>query len=204
MTALRTVLSELKTVRCKSAGDIYISDLKPFIQKYALEHDLGLQLWDSGGNAARELAVRIIDPARVTERQLEQWVSDIEEWGICDAFAGNVVRPSKFAVVKVHKWAGRKETYQKRAAFAVMAQMAWQKNDFTDDVFVEFLALIEKHATDDRLHIKKAVNWALRDIGKRNENLRKYALVSIRRLQSHSDKTARWVGTHRIAEVMGV
>ncbi len=203
MQQCRAVLSALKTVRTKPAGDIYIADINPFVRQYAGQHDLALALWESGDMAARELALRITDPARVTDKMLESWLREIDEWGLCDGFAGYVVRPSRFAIPKAHKWAERKATYEKRAGFALMALMAWSKNDFSDQTFIDFLPLIEKHAGDARLHVKKSVNWALRDIGKRNAVLNKHARACALRLQKNDDKNVRWVGSHRLHEITG-
>jgi 3-methyladenine DNA glycosylase AlkD len=197
----KAVLADLKLLRRKPDGDIYKPDLNSFIKKIGQNHDLAHKLWLSGDHAARELALQLIDPAAMTERHLEHWVKDLNEWGLCDGFVARLVRPTSFAVIKAHEWAERQPEYQRRAGFALMAQLAWQKNAHKDAVFVDFLPLVEKHAADERYFVKKAVNWALRDIGKRNPKLARKALAVAARLQKHESATARWVGRHRMGEV---
>ena len=197
----KKILSELKKLRLKSDGDFYLPDLKPFIKTYAGQHELALELWTTGNKAARTLAYNIADPARVTEHLIDKWVEDLDEWDLVDGFTAILIRPTKFARTKPFEWAQREETYVRRAAFSLIAQMAWQKNDFEDALFKKFLPLVGEYAHDDRLHVKKAVNWALRDIGKRNDALKSHAQKIAARLQKSDDKTARWVGTHRMKEI---
>lgn len=202
MGELKTILSELKTLRRKPDGDVYTSDLDIIARPYRKNHDLALSLWGNGSLAARLLATRIIDQEKITEDLLEEWLPDLNEWGLCDGFCASVVRPTKWAVAKCHEWAAHEPEFERRAAFATMAQLAWQKNGHPDSVFLTFLPLIEQFAHDDRLYVKKAVNWALRDIGKRNASLQPYVLAVAERLQNSGDKTVRWVGRHRIKEVL--
>ena len=194
-------MGELKQLRRKRDGDIYTPDLAPFVREFGPDHDLAIKLWDTGYDAARELAIQLAEPARITSSFLEDWLTGLNEWGLCDGFVARLVRPTKFAVPKARAWAKREPEYEKRAAFALMAQMAWQQNEHGDDVFLGFLPIIERHAEDDRFYVKKAVNWALRDIGKRNPKLARKSLAVAKRLQSSDSKAARWVGTHRIREV---
>lgn len=196
-------MMRLRKLRRKRDGDIYHPDLKPFVQEIGICHDTALALWDTGYDAARELAVFVADPARVDEKFLERWVVGLNEWGLCDGFTARLVRGTPFAVAKAHEWAAREPEYERRAGFSLMAQMAWQKNDYADKVFRDFLPLVERYAEDDRLYVKKAVNWALRDIGKRNEALARHALKTAERLQKSDSKAARWVGSHRIKEIIG-
>ena len=196
----RTVINEIAALRHKE-DRVYISDLSRLERKYKKNHNLALDLWQSGNINARELAVRIADPHAATDELLEMWLKDIEDWGLCDAFTAHLVRQTTFAQDKVYEWPEREEPFQRRAGFSLIAQIAWMKNDVPDRFFLDFLPVIEKHACDDRYYVKKAVNWALRDIGKRNAVLRVHALALSERLQENENKTARWVGKHRIGEV---
>ncbi len=198
---ITAILKELKALRRKTDGDVYNPDIVRIANRIGLDHSLAVKLWAPKYDAARELAIHIADPEKVTGKFLESWVKDLDEWGLCDGFTARLVRGTPFAVEKAHAWAEREPLYVRRAGFSLMAQMAWQKNDHPDSVFADFLPLVEKHAVDDRLHVKKAVNWALRDIGKRSPALARKALTVARRLQKADNKTAQWVGTHRIKEI---
>lgn len=195
------LMRRLRALRRKRDGDIYLPDLKPFVAEIGLCHGTALALWDTGYDAARELAVLLADPARVDADFLEGWVRGLDEWGLCDGFVARLVRGTPFAVGKAHEWAAREPEYERRAGFSLMAQMAWQKNDYPDKVFRDFLPLVLRYAGDDRLYVKKAVNWALRDIGKRNPALARHALRTAGQLREAGDRTMRWVGTHRMGEV---
>lgn len=198
---MRDILRELNSLRRMADGHIYLPDLKKIAKRVGVDQDLAGALWVCGDYAARHLALYVADREKITKALAEKWVRDLDDWAICDAFTANLIRPQDYAVAKAYEWARRKPLYQRRAGFSLLAQMAWQKNSHPDRVFADFLPLVEECANDDRLHVKKAVNWALRDIGKRNPSLAKKALVTARRLQKAEDKTARWVGTHRIREI---
>lgn len=197
----------LAALRRKPDGQAYIADLAPFIRECGRDHALAEALWRPGEKgvdmAARDLAARIADPAAMDRAALELWLKDLDAWSITDAYTGYIVKLTPYAEEMAHLWAGRAPTYEKRAAFATVAQMAWTKTGRTADaVFIRFLPVIEAAAADSRLHVKKAVNWALRDIGKRNAALNAQAVRTARRLAASPDKTARWVAAHRAHEYM--
>ncbi|MGH2702662.1 MAG: DNA alkylation repair protein, partial [Actinomycetota bacterium] len=132
---------------------------------------LALELWRSGIHEARILATIVDDPAAVTDRQLEDWAADFDSWDVVDQCALNLIRKTDLAVNKAVQWSGRPEEFVKRAGFAVMAGMAVGAKDAPDELFVGWLDIIEDRAGDERNFVKKSVNWALRQIGKRNPNL---------------------------------
>ncbi len=205
ITTLPQLYKAIQSLRRKDDGHIYITDAAPLIAAVGVHHDFALALWHSGGTsgdvAHREIAVRIADPALADEALLESWVAELDEWGLTDSFTGYVVKYTRWAEDKAFEWADRAALYQRRAGFATIAQMAWTRRyPAADDMFIRFLPLILRHAPDSRLHVKKAVNWALRDIGKRNALLCAHAIETAKKLQSSPDKTARWVGTHRCGE----
>lgn len=201
--ARHPALDALARLPRKKDGKVLIGALNRLVPAYANDHGLAVALWDSGDAAARQLAVRIADPARADDALLEHWVRDLADWDLTDAFTGHYVRRTGLAVAKAHDWAMRTAEFERRAGFATMAQLAWSKTAFDDDVFIAFLPLIEDAAADERLYVKKAVNWALRDIGKRNDALRAHAQRTALMLQASDDRTARWVGRHRMREVFG-
>jgi len=198
---MKQILAELKNLRRKSDGDIYDPDIKKIASRIGTDHKLAQALWSERDTAAQALAIYIVDGERFTERLADNWVGGIGEWGICDSFTARLVRPKSFAVAKAHQWAGQEAEFVRRAGFSLMAQMAWQENGHLDAVFIDFLPVIEKFAQDERLYVKKAANWALRDIGKRNENLRQHARRAAGKLSNSANKTARWVGGHRMDEI---
>jgi 3-methyladenine DNA glycosylase AlkD len=198
---MKSLLAELKSLRRKPDGDVYDPDIRKIAARLGTDHALALKLWAERKTAAQALAICLADARRFDEKLAEKWVKGIKEWGICDSFTARLVRPKPFAVAKAHEWAARMAEFERRAGFSLMAQIAWQKNGHPDRVFIDFLPLVEKYADDDRLYVKKAVNWALRDIGKRNSQLKKHALVTARRLAGSEDKIVRWVGSHRIREI---
>lgn len=195
-----TAILEIKSLSRKDCGHVYTGDLQSLIRKIKKDHDLALALWQVDDRAAKQLAVRVCDPDKADEELLELWVNDLDEWGLTDAFAGHLVKYTPYALKKAYEWAEREPEFQRRCGFAIIAQLAWAQNDVSDDEFINFLPVIEKTANDDRFYVKKAVNWALRDIGKRNENLRIYAKKLAEKLQMSPDKTAKWVGKHRVKE----
>lgn len=199
---VRPVLSRIKGLPHKDDGRIYITSLKPLLKEIGMNQTVALALWQNGDASARDVAVRIADPSLMDNILLEQWVNELDEWGLTDAFAGYIVKNTPFAVTKINDWINRDEEYVVRAAFATMAQMAWAKNDISDNVFISFFPLIEAKSNDSRFYVKKAINWALRDIGKRNSDLQKHAASLALKLQNAQNKTMQWVGTHRVKEFM--
>lgn len=200
---IKNILKELKTLRRKEqGGQVYIADLKPLIKRIGRDHELAQELWATQYDAARELAVRIAEADKTDEALLDLWVKDLDCWEITDAFTGMLVKFTPYTIKKCYDWAEREPEFEKRASFATIAQMAWSANEFKDQTFVAFLDLIEAAANDDRFYVKKAVNWALRDIGKRNDRLQKKAEKLARKLQASDNKTAQWIGRHRVKEFM--
>lgn len=196
------LLHELRGLRRKTAdGDVYNPDIVAIARRIGRSQPLAELLWFNTDIAARNLAIHMAEKEAFTPVRSEKWLKRVDRWDLCDGFTGRLIRYSPFAEAKAHEWASRESLYERRAGFALLAEMAWQKNDYPDRVFIDFLPVIEQFSADDRLHVKKAVNWALRDIGKRNPALCKKALVVAARLKKAENKTVRWVGTHRMDEV---
>jgi 3-methyladenine DNA glycosylase AlkD len=181
---------------------VRIPDLRRLAKQVGTDHSLALGLWKTGIHEARILASMIDDPAAVTERQMESWVGDFDSWDLCDQCCGNLFDRTPFAFDKAVEWAGRDEEFVKRAGFALMAWAAVHDKTADDRVFIEFLPLVEREADDDRNFVKKAVNWALRQIGKRNRRLNRAAVSVARRLAKRNDSpAARWIGTDALREL---
>jgi 3-methyladenine DNA glycosylase AlkD len=183
---------------------VRIPDLRRLAKEIGTDHRLALALWRTGVHEARILASMIDDPAKVTERQMESWVADFDSWDLCDQCCGNLFDRLPFAYGKAMEWADRDEEFVKRAAFALVAWSAVHDKTADDRVFLEFLPVIEREAADDRNFVKKAVNWSLRQIGKRNRRLHRAAVASARRLTRQQNSiSARWIGTDALRELTG-
>jgi len=159
------------------------------------DHDIALELWDSGIHEARILASLVADPAAFTEEQAESWVVDLDSWDVCDQFCMGLMWRTPFAYDKCYQWSGRDEEFVKRAGFALMAKLAWSDKQAPDEAIAAFLPVIEIEAGDERNFVKKAVNWALRQIGKRNAALNAGAIETCGRLASTDSRSARWIAS---------
>ena len=163
-------------------------------------HALAAALWASGVHEARILAGLVEVPALVTPEQADAWVAEIDSWDVCDGLSA-LWASTPFAVRKVRDWAGRDEEFVKRSAFAVMCALTVHDKKMPDDVFLSFLELVEREASDERNFVKKAVNWALRQIGKRDAVLNAAAVEVATRLRDSGSRAARWVASDALREL---
>lgn len=168
--------------------------LRSQAKSYKKNHLLAKELWESGFHEAQIMATMIDDPKQVTEIQMEQWAGAFNSWDICDQCCSNLFDKTEFAIAKTVAWAGRQEEFVKRAGFTMMACLAVHSKKTDDGQFIEFLPLIVRESKDKRNFVRKAVNWALRQIGKRNVQLHNEALVIAEKLMLSEDATARWIG----------
>ena len=164
-------------INVDKAWVISIPKLRKLAKEIGKNHELALQVWDSGIHEARILAGFIDDPKLVTEKQMEHWVLDFDSWDVTDMICGNLFDRTQFAVKKAVEWSKRPEEFVKRAGFVIMAGLAVHNKKMEDAQFVEFLEIIKRESGDNRNFVRKAVNWALRTIGKsRNKYLYERAL----------------------------
>ena len=164
------------------------------------DHDLAQRLWESNVHEAQLLATLVDDPRHVTKDQMNRWVNDFVSWDICDQATNNLFIYADGILELVPQWALREEEFVRRAAFSSMAAIAWHDRDYPDEVVASFLPMIEAGADDPRNFVKKAVNWALRNIGKRRASLRQQAVDCARRLGESKSPAARWVGRDAMRE----
>jgi 3-methyladenine DNA glycosylase AlkD len=164
-------------------------------------HTLALELWASGIHEARILAALIEDPAKVNRTQAERWVRDFDSWDICDHVCGEVLTYTPFAMEKALQWTERPTEFVKRAGFVVVARTAVRRKDLPDELFLEFLPIIQREATDDRNFVRKAVNWALRQIGKRSPSLRRAAIAEAKIIAKINSRAARWIAADALREL---
>lgn len=165
------------------------------------DHQLALQLWQTAVHEARILASMVDVPAEVSAAQMDAWTKDFYSWDLCDQVCGNLFDKTTFAVSKALQYSRRKAEFVKRAGFVLMAEYAVHNKTAPDAIFLSFLPAIEREAADDRNFVKKAVNWALRQIGKRNAHLRAEAMATAQRILQQDSKTARWIATDALKEL---
>jgi 3-methyladenine DNA glycosylase AlkD len=182
---------------------VSVKDLRTLARPYKKDHALALALWATGIHEARILATIIADPKQVTEEQMESWVLDFDSWDICDQCCMNLFDKTPFAWQKALAWSARDAEFVRRAGFALMATLAVHDKHATDEQFEPFFTCIREQSTDDRNFVKKAVNWALRQIGKRNATLRSRALAVARDLAESDARPARWIGKDAVKELEG-
>lgn len=164
-------------------------------------HALAAELWASGVHEARELATMIEVPALVTPEQMEAWAADVDSWDVGDGLCMGLFDRTPYAVEKAKEWAGREEEFVRRAGFALMACLALKRHSLPDEEYEPFFELIKQYATDERNFVKKAVNWALRGIGKRNERLRERAIQVAREIEAMDSRSARWIARDALREL---
>jgi 3-methyladenine DNA glycosylase AlkD len=178
----------------------------PFLRKLAkrigMDHALAQRLWRSGIHEARILAALVDDPVQVTPAQMERWIKDFDSWDVCDQVCGNLFDRTRYARRKAAAWAKKNPEYERRAGFALMAALAWHDKEARDEVFLGYLPVIERYAFDDRNFVRKAVNWALRNIGKRSRALNKAAIGCARRIARQDSRAAHWIAADALRELI--
>ena len=177
----------------------------PIIRKLAKEigkdHVLSLELWDTGIHEARLLAGFIGDYKKTTKKQMNSWATDFDSWDICDQVCSNLFDKTEFAYEMAFNWPEDKREYVRRAGFVMMAALSVHDKKADDKIFLKFFPLIKKYSTDDRNFVRKAVNWALRQIGKRSKMLNRQAILLSRQLEKLDSKSARWIAKDALREL---
>jgi 3-methyladenine DNA glycosylase AlkD len=180
---------------------VSVPEMRKIAKQLGKDHLLAQGLWQTGIVEAMIVASMVGEPEKVSGQQMEAWVKDINSWDVCDQVWMNLFEKAPLAWRKVFDWSGRKEEFVKRAAFALLACLAWHDKEAPDDAFTRLLPLIKAGADDDRNYVKKAVSWALRNIGKRNANLRAAALQTAEELKEMGSKNARWIANDTIRDL---
>jgi 3-methyladenine DNA glycosylase AlkD len=188
-------------INTEKAYGIRIPVLRKMAKEIGTNHELAQAVWDTGMHEARILASMIDDPKRVGEAQMEDWVKDFNSWDLCDQVCGNLFDKTELAFEKAVEWAQREEEFVKRAGFAIIAWEAFHVKTAPDSVFEDYFPIIVREATDERNFVKKAVNWALRNIGKRNLALNAKAIEVAQEIEQIEDKTAKWIAGDALREL---
>lgn len=188
-------------INSKNTLGISVVTLRKIAREAGKDHGLALKLWSSGIHEARILACFIADPKKVTPALMNRWVKNFDSWDVCDQCCMNLFDKTPYAYEKVKEWSIRKEEFVRRAAFALLAGLAVHDKEASNRDFQRFFPLIKASATDSRNYVKKAVNWALRQIGKRNSFLHGEALRSATEIAKMDSSSARWIAADAIREL---
>ncbi len=180
---------------------VSIPNLREIAGREGKSHTAALELWETAIHEARILASMIDDPEKVTDQQMEDWIKDFDSWDLVDQTCGNLFDKTPFAVTKALEWTRREREYEKRAGFSLMATLAVHDKQSDDETFLSFLPAILREARDERNFVKKAVNWSLRQVGKRNERLNRAAIDTAEKIRRIDSRAARWIATDALHEL---
>jgi 3-methyladenine DNA glycosylase AlkD len=188
-------------INTKKAYGVSVCKLRKLAKEMGSDHTLAQGLWKTGIHEARILASIIDIPEKVTETQMEAWVKEFDSWDLCDQTCSNLFDKTPYAYKKAAEWSYRNEEFVKRAGFALMAALAVQDKKAGDKDLERFLQYIRKNAADERNYVKKAVNWALRNIGKRNKSLNRKSIKTAMEIKKLPSSNARWIAADALREL---
>ncbi len=183
------------------AYGVKIPELRRIAKSYRNDHKLALALWNHNTRETRILATMVDDPRQLTEKQMESWAMEFDYWEICDQCCMNLFEKHSLAWQKAIEWSTNPDEGKKRAAFVLMARLAVSDKNALNEKFEPFFPLIVRESIDERNLVKKAVNWALRQIGKRNLSLNQKAITVAREILNLDSKSARWIATDALREL---
>jgi 3-methyladenine DNA glycosylase AlkD len=190
-------------INVDDALGISVTNLRRLAREIGRDHELARELWETSIHEAQLLATMVDRPEDVTQEQMEAWARDFDSWDLVDQCCGNLFDKTPWARATAFEWSEREEEFVKRAAFSLMANLAVHDKSASNADFESFLPVIEREASDDRNFVKKAVNWALRQIGKRNATLTRKAIASARRMEKQDTRSARWIARDALRELEG-
>ena len=187
-------------VDTRAALGLSVPQIRQIARRFGTNQALAEELWLSGVHEARILATLVADPKAISRSTMDRWAADCYSWDVCDSCSCNLFDRTPYVWQKIPKWAADKREYVRRAAFSTLACAAVHDKSADDQHFLDGLALVEKYAFDDRNFVRKSVNWALRNIGKRNERLLPAAVECAKRLRTQDSKAARWIAADALRE----
>jgi 3-methyladenine DNA glycosylase AlkD len=185
----------------RSAFGVPTPEVERLAREIGRNHALAADLWRTGNHDARALAVLIEDPQLVTEEQMEAWALDFDNWAVCDGCCMHLFDQTPFAWPKTREWSARDEEFVKRAGYTLMAALAVHDKKAPDRRFLSLLPAIKRGSTDERNYVRKAVNWALRAIGKRDQALNKAAILASEQIRRLDSRAARWIAADALREL---
>ena len=183
------------------AYGVSIPNLRKMAKEIGKDHEFARKLWELNIRETRILACMIDDPEIIPEEQMERWAKGFDYWEICDQCCMNLFEKTKFAYQKSIEWSSREEEFVKRAGFVLVARLAVGNKKTDDNQFETFFPIIKRESIDDRNFVKKAINWALRQIGKRNLNLNRKAIETAKDIQNIDSRSAKWISSDAIREL---
>jgi len=184
-----------------NALGIYHKELKELAKKIPKDDKIAIALFESNIYEARLLCSKIFNPENLTEQLMDNWTSTFENWEICDSFCMGLFAKSQYAIPKAIEWSNRKKEFEKRAGFTIIAAYCMADKVSPNNLFEQFLPIIKRECKDERLYVKKAVNWALRNLGKRNTDLKLKAVSLAEEILKINDKTATWIAKNALKEL---
>lgn len=188
-------------IRDDASWGVYQKDLSQIAKRIGKNTELGIALFDTGLYDARLLSAHLCKPLEITENLLEKWVSEFNTWEICDSFCMKLFKYNEHAVKKAFEWIERAKEYEKRAGFVLMATYGFADKHAPNNTFEAFFPKLESHANDNRIYVKKSINWALRQIGKRNVDLRIKAIQCAERISLQESVSAKWIAKDALREL---
>lgn len=190
-------------IRVDQALGVSMPDMRALAKMIGKDHGLAMDLWRSGVHEARVMASLLADPLLLTEDQMEEMVGDLDSWDVCDQCCSNLFSRSPLGMRKALEWSARDEEFQKRAGFATMAALAVHRKELLEDELLLLLEAVVRESHDDRNFVRKAVNWALRQIGKRDLRMNALAISAAERIEAKADRASRWVASDALRELRG-
>ncbi len=184
-----------------NALGVYHKDLKEIANQIPKNDEIAIALFETHIYEARLLCSKIFNPDNLTESLMDEWTSTFENWEICDSFCMGLFAKSSFAVPKAIEWTKRTREFEKRAGFTTIAAYCMADKIAPNNKFEQFFPIIMKACTDERIYVKKAVNWALRNIGKRNIDLKIKAISLAEEMLNMENKTAKWIANNALTEL---
>jgi len=185
----------------RALGGSSIPYLRWLAKRLGKDHQLAAELWASGIHEARILAAMVDEPSEVTDEQMEAWAAEFDSWDVVDGVCGSLFDKTSLAYRKAEQWSSRQEEFVKRAGFSLMAMLAVHDKKAPDTSFERFLPILEREAGDPPNFVRKGVNWALRQIGKRNPALDAKAIAAAERIQANGVRSAKWVASDALREL---
>ncbi len=190
-------------IHCGNSWGIYQKDIAVLAKKIGKNTSVGIQLFETGNYDAQLLCAKICIPKEITEALMDQWITHFNTWEICDSFCMQLFKFHPLAIKKALEWSERNNEFEKRAGFVLMATYGFADKNAENEVFEQFFPILIKHANDDRIYVKKAINWALRQIGKRNVDLQKKAIRTAREILKQDSTSAQWIAKDALKELQG-
>lgn len=188
-------------IHCDNSWGVYQKDIAVLAKKIGKNTSIGIQLFDTGSYDAQLLCAKICRPKEIKEETMDEWITHFNTWEICDTFCMQLFKHHPLAIKKALEWSERNNEFEKRAGFVLMATYGFADKFAENEVFEQFFPILVKHSNDDRIYVKKAINWALRQIGKRNIDLQRTAIQTAKEILKKDSKSAQWIAKDALKEL---